>query len=116
MQTAIFLQSEVRDPYALYTNFPSIFRDDINNIRAVYSYAYCKTILTHPAAIIPAVNTDGMNDYARIITAGLARLSNGNNHINARETAMQSFQSMQPVSTTDILEHLIGNATTFDWV
>jgi cytochrome P450 len=116
MQTAIFLQSEVRDPYAIYANLPSIFWDDINHIWALYSYAHCKKILTHPAALIPAVNTDGLNDYARIITGGLARLSNGNDHINARETAMHLFQCMLPVSTVGILEHLIGKATTFDWV
>jgi cytochrome P450 len=62
------------------------------------------------------VNTDGLNDYARIITGGLVRLSNGNEHVHARDIAMHLFQCMQPVSTTDILQPLIGKATTFDWV
>jgi cytochrome P450 len=116
MQPAIFLQSEVQDPYAIYANSQPIFWDNINNIWALYSYAHCKKILTHPAALIPAVNADGLNDYAQIITGGFARLSNGREHIHTRDIAMRLFHCLQPVSTTDILKHLIGKATTFDWV
>lgn len=107
MQPAIFLQSEVPDPYAIYANFLQenpLYWDDVNQLWAVYSYDQCKAILTHPAAHIPAISTGGLNDYALAVVNNLARLSNGNSE---RETAMQLFQLMRPVPVTEILEHLL---------
>jgi cytochrome P450 len=116
MQPAIFLQSEVQDPYAIYANFLKenpVYWDDANQLWAIWSYDQCKAILTHPAAQIPAINTTGLNDYAHTIISNLARLSNG---IAERETAMQLFQAMRPVSVAEILAQLLTDKKEIDWV
>ena len=66
MQPAIFLQSEVQDPYAIYANF----------------------LHENP------VYWD----------------------ITERETAMQLFRSMRPVSVAEILAQLLTNKKEIDWV
>lgn len=116
MQSAIFIQSTVQDPYEIYATFQQespVYWDDVNQLWAIYSYDQCKAILTHPAAQIPAVQTTGLNDTAQAIISNLARLSNGTTN---RETALQLYQRMQPVSTASILSQLINNKREIDWV
>lgn len=113
MQSAIFLQSEVQDPYAIYAKLKPMYWDDANQLWAIYSYDHCKAILTNPAAQIPPVNTTSLHDHALAIIGNLARLSNGTTN---RETVMQLYQRMQPVSTPNILSQLLNNKREIDWV
>jgi len=113
MQSVIFLHSEVQDPYAIYAQLSPMYRDTVNQLWAVYSYDQCKAILTHPAAQIPAVNTDGLNEYALAIINHLARLSNSTAN---REIATQLYRQMHPVSMANILSQLLGNKRETDWI
>lgn len=116
MQPVIFLQSTVRDPYALYASLLKecpIHKDDVNDVWAIFSYKECKAVLNNPAAQIPAVDSKGLNEHALIISNHLTRLSNGNAHHTNREIAMQLHQSMQRVAVEEILPGLLqGN----DWI
>src|SRR5438477_6813978 len=104
MITTLFRQSDVRDPYRIYAeqllNNP-VYWDDENKLWALYSYKACKEILSNPAALVPQVATEGLNDYALAITGGLVRLSNAPGHALARKAALLMFQRMKPVSARD---------------
>jgi cytochrome P450 len=110
MKSILFLQSEVQNPYKIYNEMlltNPVYRDEVNNISAVYSYENCKSILTNPAALIPPLNNTGLNEHALAIAGKLVRFSNPPDHAVAKQTAMAIFQSMKPVSIQNILYTLL---------
>jgi cytochrome P450 len=122
MKSAVFLQSDVNDPYDMYSEMLAtspVFWDDMNKLWVIYSYADCRRILTEPAAHIPVLNNKNLNEYALIISGNLVRLNNPPQHEMARRVAMQLFEKMKQVSLPDILLYLIQSAGEFgeiDWV
>ena len=122
MCAALFLQSEVKDPYVIYNKQLAeqpIYRDEQNGVWAVYSYALCKWLLAAEACRIPPVATEGLNEYALAITGRLARLGNGAGHTVARQAAMLLFQNMRPVDTRDIVSGLLPRqqgSVEIDWM
>jgi cytochrome P450 len=104
MRSVIFLQSEIENPYSIYEEMlltNPVYRDDANNIWAVYSYKHCKAVLNSQAALIPPMNITGLNEYALSIAGKLARFSNLPYHVVAKQIAVAVFQSMKTVSTED---------------
>src|SRR5882724_3269598 len=124
MYTTLFLQSETRDPYQMYEamlNENPVYRDDSNKLWAIYSYQSCREILNNPVSAIPSFhdNKDELNDYARLISGRLSRLSNGAEHEIARRTVTILFDNMKKISTGSIVNKLIekeNNKHKLDWV
>jgi cytochrome P450 len=113
MPPALFLQSDVQNPYALYETMLAenpVYWNEVNQLWAVYAYKDCASILSNQRAHIPPINQnnkDGLNEYALLITNGLARLSNGMQHTIAREVAMLLFQKIKTVSIGGIAGKLL---------
>jgi len=125
MQNALFLQSDVADPYTLYDTMLAtnpVWFDEANNILAVYNYDDCKAILMHPNAHIPGFHRDGealLNEYSRAIAGRLARLGNPPHHAVAKQVVMWLYRQMRPVSFARIIAGLLPPATAsaeIDWV
>ena len=122
MQTNLFLQSEVQDPYELYTKMlleNPVNWDRYDNLWAVYPYEYCVSVLKSSSTIIPPVSPQALNEYALLITGKLARLSNEIKHEIAKHTVMLLFRNMKTISLDSLIENLIdqhGNAPEIDWV
>jgi len=122
MNSAIFLQSDVNNPYSIYSQKLSstpVFWDDKNKLWAIYSYSGCRRILTDPYAQIPALNNRNLNEYALLISGKFARLNNPPQHHAARHVAMALFEKLKQVSLPGILENLIQSAkrtNEIDWV
>ena len=122
MESAIFLQSDVNNPYEIYSQMLSsspVFWDDKNKLWAIYSYTGCRRVLTESAAQIPPLNNNGLNEYALLIAGKLVRLNNPPQHKAARQVTMQLFEKMKQVSLPDILENLIQSANgvnEIDWI
>jgi cytochrome P450 len=122
MKPVLFLQSEVENPYLIYKEMllaNPVYRDDANNIWAVYSYENCKSVLNNPLALIPPMNNAGLNEYALAIAGKLARFSNPPYHAIAKQTALAIFQSMKHVPVSEILNELLHHNTDkgkINWV
>jgi cytochrome P450 len=120
--TALFLQSEIENPYSFYqkmTEENPVYWDETNQIWAVYSYEHCLEILRNPNAHIPAfAPNDNLNKYASEINRNLARLSNGIQHEISKETAGLLFSYMKTVGINSILEELLQEDlnTKINWV
>src|SRR5215216_5768587 len=116
MENALFLQSEVENPWEIYMRMLAVspvYCDTKNNIVAVYSYELCKEILTASYADIPqAKDENGLNETALLIKKHLVRTANEADHIIARKAAMEIFASMKPVSIPALMDELID----MDWV
>ena len=83
MVPAYFLQSDIKDPWPLYTEMLAkhpVHYDGSNHCWAVYSYPACRQLLQHPALAIPPVQHDALGEFALQIKNKLARLSNGPSH------------------------------------
>jgi cytochrome P450 len=122
MSSAIFLHSDVADPYTLYDSMratgPAHF-NNTDNMWALYSYEYCTTVLHHPHAHIPAINNAGLNEYALAISSRLVRLSNASQHLIYRQVVDALFAQMKPVHTASILQTIIPRwpmAGEIDWI
>jgi cytochrome P450 len=124
MDSALFLQSEVDNPYEIYTRMLDrnpVYRDRKNGVWAVYSYEACQCLLNSSVAEIPGHSGTGaglMNDCTATIVSNLARLSNAPAHPVIRHAVVGLFEKMQPVSVADLLDHLLGAhvADSLDWV
>jgi cytochrome P450 len=123
MNNNTILSWDDTDYKAIYTRqikVNPIYWNDEVNAWVVYSYAFCKAILLNDDAQIPGVLIDGaLNDKAKILIKNLARLSNNQQHDNARQAAMVLFESMRSVSVAEVLSTLLSNQKTeneFDWV
>lgn len=122
MTTTLFLQSDIQDPYKVYETMLSeapVYWDHSDNLWAIYSYRACKAILNNPVAQIPDVSTEGLNEYASLITGKLARLNNGVAHEIARQTAIFLFARMKTISIADAIKELIekeDKSHAIDWV
>lgn len=120
MINTLFLQSDMKDPYTLYEQLLQqrpVYRDDGNNLWAVYSYNGCKTILGNAGAQVPPGNREnkaGLNKYASCITDRLARLSNGERHDAARQAAVGLFEHMQPIDLAGPMSGML--LSRMDWV
>lgn len=125
MNTTLFLQSNVPDPYAIYKSMLEknpVFWDENSKTWAVYSYEYCVEILKNPHALIPAINLNNeqkLNTYAVTILNNLVRLSNGISHEINREIACFLFSNMTSVNIDSIISELIEYdviENKIDWV
>lgn len=110
------------DPYSFYHNMllnhPAYF-DEANNLWGIYKYDYCKVILNNQQACIPPVSTEGLNEYAIVISGKLSRLSNPPLHAAAREIAAALYRQMKPVSMAGIMSYLLPAtipAIEIDWI
>ena len=108
--SSLFLQSEVKNPYAIYQKMIKgnpVYWDKTNKIWAIYSYEFCVEILTNPHAQIPVFPpNEKLNEYVLKIIANLARLSDGVQHMIAKETATILFSHMKNSGIQLILEEL----------
>src|SRR5258706_6237926 len=122
MNSAVFLQSDVSNPYEIYSQMllsNPVFWDDKNKLWAIYSYVDCRRILTEPAARIPELNNKKLNEYALLISGKFARLSNPPHHQIARQVAVELLEKIKQVSLPGILENLIQPVkrnNEIDWV
>ena len=122
MTTTLFLQSEVQDPYKVYKTMhreAPVYWDHSANLWAIYSYEACKAVLGNPIAQIPAVSTDGLNEYASLIAGKLARINNGAGHEIARQTAIFLFAKMKTISIAGAVKELMekeDKSQAIDWV
>jgi cytochrome P450 len=125
MNSTLFLQSDVSDPYLVYKkilqNNP-VYWDDTNKIWAIYSYEDCVSILKNPKAEIPSINANNeqkLNKKALEILNNLTRLSNGIQHEVSKEIAMLLFSKMKSVDINSIISNLIKSnfsENKIDWV
>ena len=79
MSKLLFLQSDMADPYALYRQrlaMGPIHKDSDSGSHVVYAYHACRQLLMRPSILIPPSSSDGLDDYAKNIRAGLVRLQN----------------------------------------
>ncbi|MDR7208883.1 cytochrome P450 [Flavobacterium piscis] len=122
--SALFLQSDVCDPYSVYKSMLEknpVYWDEMNKIWAIYSYEDCISILKNPNTRIPIVNPDNqqnLNQYALDILNNLTRLTNGIQHTIAREIAMLLL-NMKSVPINTLISQLIQNdliENKIDWV
>src|SRR3984893_13900001 len=101
-------------------NNPLYWNEDLN-CWVTYSYNFFKTILLNNDAQVPgpATENDSLLNYkAKLLIKKLTRLSNDEQHHNARQAALLIYQNMKPVSISKLLENLLSNVKTneFDWV
>ena len=118
MHPALFLQSELQDPYAFYKimrNENPVYWDEKNNLWAIYSYRDCIEVLQNVAVHIPSVDKNGLNEYAMSITDQLVRLNNGNQHTIARDAVTLLTGKMKAIPIENIMTGLITTAE-IDWV
>lgn len=125
MSPTLFSQSDIKDPYYVYKTMlekHSIFWDDANQIWMIYSHEYCTKILNSPKVNIPAINPNNeqeLNEYTLKIINHLSRLSNGIQHVIAKETAMLLFANMKSIDINQIIAELLDSRLTenkIDWV
>ncbi len=119
MENALFLQSEVQNPFEIYCRRlkeSPVYFDQKNNIVAIYSYDYCMEILQSQHAYIPPANDDGLNEMALFLKNNFARTNNPPAHAIARKAAIEIFNCMKPVPVADILDYLVGNPKEMEWV
>ncbi|MEN2400429.1 cytochrome P450 [Flavobacterium sp. MC2016-06] len=120
--TALFLQSEIENPYSFYQKMIEenpVYWDETNQIWALYSYEYCLEILNNTNAHIPAFAPNpNLNEYASRIISNLARLSNGIQHEISKETAGLLFSYMKTVGINSIMEELLQEnlSKKINWV
>jgi cytochrome P450 len=99
---------------------PLYWNKELNSWVA-YSYDFCKAILLNDNAHVPEPvieNGSLLNDEAKLLVKKLARLSNGQQHQDARQAGLAVYQNMKPVSIATLLKNLLNNVKTneFDWV
>ncbi len=125
MNSTLFLQSDVSDPYLIYKNMLQnnpIYWDETNKIWAIYSYEDCVSILKNPKAAIPVVNPNNeqkLNKKALEILNNLTRLSNGIQHEVSKEITILLFSKMKSVDINSIISQLIKDNLAdnkIDWV
>jgi cytochrome P450 len=125
MSPTLFLQSDIKNPYAIYKTMLEehpVFWDETNQIWAIYSHEYCVEILNSPNVNIPVINPNNeqnLNEYALKIINHLSRLSNGIQHVIAKETAMLLFANMKSIDINQIIAELLDNGlieNKIDWV
>lgn len=120
MDNALFLQSEVADPYTLYAAQPPMRRiDDIssgNALWAVYSHAACREALLSDAFGIPPASTEGLGEAACTMVRHLARLANPPRHAAAKDAALRLHGLMRRADTSVLVQRLVAGRTRFDWV
>ena len=125
MEDTLFLQSEVKDPYALYSVRLSehpVYWDQKNALWAMYAYASCHRLLNHPMAEIPNPNipaTGTTNAYVATLVESLVRWNNPPVHAVARQAARQLFERVQSVRVEALLGDLMGQCAkseAMDWV
>jgi cytochrome P450 len=120
--SALFLHSEIQNPYALYEsgiNEKTICYDQENNIWMAHSYSDCKAVLENPLFQIPTVSTKDLGPVALQIANDLVRLSNGQKHQLTRLVAEHLHQIIKPVSISEIMEDLFKTKILphrLDWV
>jgi cytochrome P450 len=120
--SSLFLQSEV-NPYSFYQKMieeNAVYWDETDKIWAIYSYAFCSTVLNNSNAEIPTfpVNNN-LNQYALRISHNLARLSNGVHHEITKETAVLLFSFMKSAGINEIMKELLrrkSNLTKLNYV
>ncbi|WP_282080979.1 cytochrome P450 [Aquimarina algiphila] len=125
MKKLLFLQSEVKNPFALYEIMlkeGSIHWDKENKTWVSYSYDACTTILNSADVLIPQIdekNVHQLNEFALHIKNGLVRLSNGMQHEITREITMYLFDGMKKISIDLTLQSILSTTTKnnkVDWV
>jgi cytochrome P450 len=124
MQSVLFRQSEVSDPFPLYEKMlesTPIYFDDSAAIWAIYGYADCIRVLGHEHAHIPDPNAGHyhlFNPIARQIADNLVRLSNPPHHHTIRPIVEQLFRQMKMPNIHELLENILRpyHGKTFDWV
>lgn len=124
MENTLFLQSEVKDPYEIYSRMlvdHPLYYDRTNNIWAVYSYDDCIAVLSNSMAYIPkgtgAFTSE--SDETKIIIENLARLNNPPHHALARKASSDLLSSWRFVDSANLIHCLIGEPkkpATIDWV
>ena len=122
MSTTLFQHSDGPDPWPLYrerlARWPVIWDAD-KGLWAIYRYADCLQVLSHPGMLIPAVPDEGLGPVARDIKSRLVRISNSPSHGPAREAAMLLFKNRAAVDIAPLLDLLLpppGRPSTYDWV
>jgi cytochrome P450 len=125
MSHILFLQSEVANPFGLYSRLlyeQPVHWDETHQVWAVHTYRDYLELLHSPAAHIPSQDSTvraGMGTETARVAERLTRLSNPPHHALLRKVAVRLFEKMEPVSTYSLLESLLGKpkgAKEIDWV
>jgi cytochrome P450 len=96
--------------------------DPEKNRWLVYSYNHCKKLLQNPSAIIPSfsfTNSPSLNPTAKILVSKLCRISNGNEHHEARKATIKIYQVLRNARLDEIVaSQMTGlkKLEPFDWV
>jgi hypothetical protein len=97
---------------------PIYWNPDLNTW-VIYSYSYCKAILTSDNVSVPEPVIDSLlNDKVKLIISKLARITNNMQHQESRAAAMIVFQCIKHVPVAELMEGLLANISliSFDWV
>jgi cytochrome P450 len=124
MHNVLFLQSEVKDPYALYSKMlrdHPLYYDRSNYIWAVYSFDDCLSVLKNSTAYIPKNNKSFTTESIEVktILQNLARLSNPPHHDPPRKASLDLMSRWRGVDTPALIHNLIGEPKKpagIDWV
>lgn len=119
MDNALFLQSDIADPYALYDTMLAsqpVRYDERNRLWVVYSHAACRQLLQASTTHIPPLPPAPLNGTVATLAGRLARLSNPPRHAAFRQAAMHLFTQMTPAFSADLLARLLGTRKELDWV
>ncbi|HEY8608540.1 MAG TPA: cytochrome P450 [Noviherbaspirillum sp.] len=120
MDSPLFLQSAVADPFARYARNLSAgaaHYDASTRTWAVYSHAGCRAVLEASAAEIPGAALDGLEGTAARLGRHLVRLANPPAHAPLRQIAMRLFDSLHAPPLAALLASLLDAAGDDpDWV
>lgn len=118
----LFSQSETENPYGFYEKMlveNPVYWDEKNNIWAIYSFHECQFVLNNNSCEIPKIDTDYLNEKAKIIVENLVRLNNPPFHKEARNSTNRLFEKLLSVDIDESLTFLINDfnfTESFDFV
>lgn len=120
----LFLQSEIKDPFAFYSMMLKdhpLYYDQPNAIWAVYSFDDCLAVLKNSTAYIPKngemFTTESIG--TKTIVQNLARLRNPPHHDSPRKAATHLMSRWKGVDTPALIHYILGEPkkpASIDWV
>jgi cytochrome P450 len=123
MENVLFLQSEVKDPFAFYErmrkNHPVYF-DTSNNVWAVYCLKGCMEVLQNSIAHVPGLQiSPAANEEVRTVLQNLPRLANPPRHSALRKVSLELMQQLKTTDVPFLVHYLIGEPrkpASIDWI
>ena len=124
MENVVFLQSEVKDPYAQYEKMlreHPVYFDPVNKLWAIHRFHDCQSVLNTATAYVPKSSLAFSNESEEVkyIISHLVRLSNPPHHTSARKATTDLMMHWSKPDTSNLLHYLIGEPrkpVCMDWV